>query len=66
MAVLLYKGLRGSFDFQSDACYYYGNLVLQRDSVSFQAATLEELEASFKNSVDNYLMDCATFGIEPG
>lgn len=66
MATLKYKGFLGNFDFQSEACYYYGNLLLKRDKVSFEAATLEELESSFKQSVDNYLMDCAAFGIDPG
>lgn len=66
MATLKYKGLMGNFGFQSDACYFYGNLLLERDNVSFKAATMEELEQSFKNSVDNYLADCAAFGIEPG
>ena len=66
MAALKYKGFLGNFGFQSDACYFYGNLLLERDNVSFKAATMEELEQNFKNSVDNYLADCAAFGIEPG
>lgn len=66
MEKLQYKGFLGSFDFQSEACYFYGNLDLKRDKVSYSAATLEELEVNFRNCVDNYLADCAAFGIEPG
>ncbi|MCC2605544.1 hypothetical protein [Planctobacterium marinum] len=66
MVNLEYKGFLGSLNFHSDACYYFGNLQLKRDKVMYQAASIAELENSFKNSVDNYLADCAAFGIEPG
>jgi len=66
MAEFSYKGFTGSLDFHSDACYFFGNVELKRDRVSYKAATLEQLEKNFKNSVDNYLADCAAFGIEPG
>lgn len=66
MVKLEYKGFLGSLNFQSDACYYFGSLQLKRDKVTYQASSIEELQVSFKNSVDNYLQDCAAFGIEPG
>ncbi|BDX05759.1 type II toxin-antitoxin system HicB family antitoxin [Planctobacterium marinum] len=66
MVKLEYKGFLGSLNFQSEACYYFGNLQLKRDNVMYQASSIEELEVNFRKSVDNYLQDCAAFGIEPG
>ena len=66
MVKLEYKGFLGSLNFQSEACYYFGNLQLKRDRVMYQGGSIEELECNFRNSVDNYLQDCAAFGIEPG
>ena len=63
---LKYKGFQGSFDYQSDASYFFGQVLLERDTVSYKAATLNELQQSFQDSIDHYLADCAALGIEPG
>ncbi len=66
MASLCYKGFSGTMEFHPEACYFFGKLELTRDNVSYEAPTLGQLEQNFKSSVDNYIADCAAFGIEPG
>lgn len=66
MADFQYKGFSGSLEYQTDACYFYGQVQLKRDTIRYQAETIEDLENTFKQSVDHYLADCAAIGIEPG
>lgn len=66
MADFQYKGFKGSLEYQTDGCYFYGRVSLTRDTIRYQAETIEDLENTFKASVDNYLADCAALGIEPG
>ena len=66
MGLFEYKGFKGSLNFQTDACYFYGNVLLTRDNVRYEAGSMDELERNFRNSIDNYLADCAAIGVEPG
>lgn len=65
MADLNYKGFVGTIDFHPEECIFYGQVKLQRDAVTYEAATLGSLEQEFRTSVDNYLLDCAGLGIDP-
>ena len=62
---MIYKGYSAASDYDRDASLYHGEVAGVRDVVTFQAATLEELEAAFRESVDDYLAFCASRGEEP-
>ncbi|MBE1299162.1 MAG: hypothetical protein GJ680_04565 [Alteromonadaceae bacterium] len=66
MATFEYKGFLGSMEFRPDACYFFGQIQLNRDTVSYRATSPTQLEENFRISVDNYIEDCAAIGIEPG
>ncbi len=44
---------------------FVGRIIGIRDIVSFHDETVSELENSFKETVDDYLEACATFGQQP-
>jgi predicted HicB family RNase H-like nuclease len=52
-------------NYDRHASRYYGEVAGIRDVVTFQAKTLDDLEAAFRESVDDYLAYCASRGEEP-
>jgi predicted HicB family RNase H-like nuclease len=60
-----YRGYTGSVEYDADDRVFHGRVSGITDVVSFAGATVDELEASFQNSVDVYLGLCAERGMEP-
>lgn len=59
METMHYKGFYGSIEFSiADSCYW-GRITGINDIISYEGNTREELEADFKNAVDDYLEDLA-------
>lgn len=63
--MLEHKGYRGQVEFDAEAKIFHGEVVGTRDVVSFQGTSVEELEAAFRDSVEDYLEFCAERGEEP-
>lgn len=63
--MLEYKGYRGRVEFDSEGKIFHGEVVGTRDVITFQGTSVEELEAAFRDSVDDYLEFCAERGEEP-
>lgn len=62
---LIYKGYYGIPQFSvRDKCFY-GKLHGIRDCIMFEGQSVKELEKAFRDSVDEYLDQCAREGIEP-
>lgn len=59
-----YSGYSARVEHDTDASLYHGEIAGIRDVVTFQAKTLDELEAAFRASVDDYLAFCASRGEE--
>ena len=62
---LKYKGQAGSIEHDLDRGILYGKLLFISDLVSYEAENLRTLEQEFRVSVDEYLADCESMGIEP-
>ncbi|MCK0107337.1 type II toxin-antitoxin system HicB family antitoxin [Marinobacter sp. S0848L] len=60
-----YKGQIGSIEHDLDRGVLYGKLLFINDLVTYEAENLRSLEQEFRVSVDEYLADCASMGIEP-
>lgn len=62
---LKYKGQIGSIEHDLDRGVLYGKLLFINDLVTYEAENLRCLEQEFKISVDEYLADCESMGIQP-
>jgi len=53
-----YKGYVGSVHYSAEDHVFYGRLEYIRALVNYEATSVSELEASFKEAVDDYLEFC--------
>ena len=60
-----YKGYEGAVKFDDDAGIFHGEVVNTRDVITFQGASVKELQKAFRVSVDDYLDFCKERGEEP-
>lgn len=61
-----YKGYSGSVEFDPRDRVFHGKVLgITADVVTFQGASVDELEADFRSAVDDYLELCAADGVEP-
>jgi predicted HicB family RNase H-like nuclease len=65
MTYLEYKGYSGTIEPELEDNILYGKIAFIRDLVTYEAATLKELEKEFRASVDDYLETCAELNKEP-
>ncbi|MBI3236758.1 MAG: type II toxin-antitoxin system HicB family antitoxin [Chlamydiales bacterium] len=63
--MLKYKGLFGKVEFDEDAEVFRGETLGFKETILFQAKTIEELESSFQALVDTYLDLCEQRGEDP-
>lgn len=61
-----YKGYTGTIESDTESNFLYGKIARIRDLVTYQATTIEKLEAEFRASVDIYLRDCEELNRKPG
>lgn len=60
-----YKGYIGDVTFDSQAHLFHGEVINTRDVITFQGTSVDELEAAFHDSVDDYLQWCSEEGVSP-
>jgi predicted HicB family RNase H-like nuclease len=63
--MMTYKGYVGDVEYDHEAKIFHGEVVNTRDVITFQGTSVEELERSFQESVDDYLSWCAGEGTSP-
>ena len=63
--MITYKGYTGILRVDTDAGILRGHVVNTRDVITFQGKTVQEAEAEFRVSVDDYLNFCASLGQSP-
>jgi predicted HicB family RNase H-like nuclease len=63
--LLSYRGYLGSVRFDVEEGVFRGRVVNIDDMVTFQGKSVEELKVEFRNSIDDYLEQCAELGEEP-
>ena len=60
-----YKGYIGVVEFDPEAMIFHGDVVNTRDVITFQGTSVEEINKSFKESIDDYLAWCVQDSVEP-
>ena len=62
---MTYKGYAARIEFDAQDRIFFGRLAGIRDIITFHGETVDELDAAFKEAVDDYLTTCAKLGDEP-
>jgi len=60
-----YKGYIGKVEIDDEAGILYGEVINVRDVITFEGASVEEIQQAFHESVDDYLEFCAQRGESP-
>ena len=55
---LEYKGYVGSIEYYLEGKYFFGKVLFIDDLVLYEGTSIEELEKSFHEMVDDYLQTC--------
>ncbi len=63
--MLEYLGYKGHAEFDDKAGIFHGEVLDTRDVITFQGESVQELEAAFRESIDDYLEFCKVRGEEP-
>jgi predicted HicB family RNase H-like nuclease len=63
--MITYKGYLGRVEYDEQARILHGEVLGIRDVITFQADKASDIEAAFRESVDDYLAYCRTRGEEP-
>jgi predicted HicB family RNase H-like nuclease len=61
--MLKYKGYSGIVEYDGEAKIFTGEVIGLRSMITFQGRTPEEIEESFRRSIDLYLQMCAEDGV---
>ena len=56
--MLRYKGYSGHVGFDDEAGIFHGEGLDTRDVTTFQGLSVDEIEAAFRTSIDDYLEFC--------
>lgn len=63
--LLEYKGYHGTVEYSAEDNILFGSVFGIKDSISYHGSTIDEIQLSFKQSIDDYLSLCEECGIEP-
>lgn len=63
--MMQYKGYYGSIEFDADDLLFYGKLEFINSLISYEGETAKQINAAFKEAVDDYLNTCRERKIEP-
>lgn len=65
MSMMKYKGYLGTVEYSPEDHCLYGKLAYIRDLINYEATTVADLEAQFRQAVDDYLVSCEARGKKP-
>jgi predicted HicB family RNase H-like nuclease len=63
--MLRYNGFSGRVEYDEAASVFHGEVLDTRDVITFEGTTVDDLEAAFRESVDDYLDFCRQTGEIP-
>jgi predicted HicB family RNase H-like nuclease len=63
--ILQYKNYYAAVHFNAEDDVFYGKILGINDLVSFEGASVKELKAAFKDTVEDYLEICNVIGKVP-
>ena len=61
-----YKGYYADVKYSDEDKLFIGEVMGLNDTLAFHGSSVSELEAMFRQSVDNYLETCQEYGKKPG
>ena len=62
---MTYKGYKADIKFDTDANTFYGEILNSAAIIHFRGNSVDELERSFREGIDDYLLVCSEEGISP-
>lgn len=62
---LKFKGYTGTVEFDADDRIFHGRLMGLADIITFEGASVSELEKDFRSAVEEYLKTCKEIGRLP-
>lgn len=66
MGILKYKGYSGTVEYsEEDNCLYGKAIGMNKNSITYEGKTVEELKTDFESGIDIYLESCKERGIKP-
>jgi predicted HicB family RNase H-like nuclease len=65
MKAMTYRGYAARIEFDAEDRIFVGHVAGIRDTVGFHGMSVDELEQSFRQAVDDYLQACAKLGQRP-
>jgi len=65
MNTMNYQGYTSRIEFDERDNIFIGRVLGIRATISFHGETVAELQAAFKEAMDDYLQDCAERGLTP-
>ena len=65
MSVMSYHGYLARIEYDADDRVFVGHIAGINDVVGFHGGSVDELETSFQEAVDDYLATCAKIGKSP-
>jgi predicted HicB family RNase H-like nuclease len=60
-----YLGYTGSVELDAEEGVFHGRVLDLRDTITYEAEREDELEAAFRDAVDEYLDQCRACEVEP-
>ena len=63
--IMTYGGYSAAVEFDAEDRIFFGQLAGIKDGIGFHADTVTELEAAFREAVDDYIETCAKIGKAP-
>ncbi len=63
--LMIYNNYRASIAYSEEDKLFVGEVIGLNDSLNFHGRSIDELEESFHNCIDNYLELCRKVGKEP-
>jgi predicted HicB family RNase H-like nuclease len=66
MGTLKYKGYSGTVEYSEDDSCLFGKVIgMNKNLISYEGKTVEELKADFETGIDLYLESCKERGVKP-
>jgi predicted HicB family RNase H-like nuclease len=63
--MLKYKGYTGYVEYDDEAKLFHGEVLDTKDVITFQGRSVDEIEKSFRESIEDYLDFCAQRNEKP-
>jgi len=63
--MMTYKGYIGDVEYDDEVKLFHGEVVNTRDVITFQGASVSELEQAFRDSIEDYISWCEEEGVAP-